>query len=1288
MRTKLIAFSLWAAPLALGITFVSLPARAQAVHQAPAAAPLQFGTGIPLPPRNVLPAAVLQRRAASAPASRPASKLMTPYDRVIAPMLAKANQSAAPRSGGAASRSASSNAAGVGIDGSKTTFPGFVAVPFLTVNDGDSTNGYISVSASFTNNGRIDVAQIKTDGTIDVILNPGTFANIASLTPQVSQSTNTSVYITQVLVADMNGDGYPDLIGMDIGNNQILVWINNGKGSFGAPTAYPVTLASGANWQLDGGSISVGDFNGTGSMSIVALTETPNLILNGGVSNTVIAEQTFINSGTGILVPLEEEDSTFPDVYYQTYEQAAVVTNDGTKASGIAFLVNDSGFNIPANAGVGIATLASNGDGTFKPAVVPANVLVQDNGVINTVDVPVNDSFVATNLSATATASTSSTINPPGTPGSGVATTDIVFMTGDGAVYDAPYTSGNPTVANLLVGSNWQLPFFGVTSNPPVSTPPSPPSLNDFSIPQQATLHVADMNGDGTPDLVVYGPGAVYIFPNAGKGVFTAAPIELAGASAGAGLSGAGLYGIQEPQPANYDGSSYNSLIDVDTTLYEFGYYHNLGAAASTQAGQFFAAPLIAGPNISGNFEELGGNIFVILAADVNGDGVPDLIGIDTSISSSGILSDNIVVGFRNGSGAGNQSNNYTFTTAITNAQISAVANDFVFIQPAAISNSTGVTLILGTTYTGPTLVSLGKNGIAGTPVNLSYGITVQCLSNYGDVGDINGDGIPDIVIAYGGDNATDYEVSNACGFGGNVPSGYFTFLGNADGTYQPATFTPLGNELYSIKLINLSGAAGNLDLVAIDPGNLSVWVVPNKADGSGTFDVARATQPVTGNNIFTDIIPGDYNSDGKQDLTLTTAGQVNGDFLVTNTSGVVLLPGNGNYTFGAPTLIDMPNYAEPEWGAYADFNGDGTPDLALAVSFNNEILGAPVQPMVQILPNLGGGVFGAPVVEMNGFNALTDSLDNAEAPGSMFVFVGDFSNSGGSDLLVSSEFGTAEFVNQGVTSLALTASSTTPGQASPVTLTATVNQVVGSGNTAAGTVTFSANGTVLGIAEVTNGVATLTTTSLPVGSDVITAIYSGDATHNQATASPLTITVATVAPGFTLTAAPATLTLVQGATGTVLVSIAGNSTFNGAITLSCSGAPTEASCAASPATVTLAAGQTAAMSIVVATTPPNNNYQAKSTHPITPWSGTLGGLSVAGLAFVLWPRRRLRSRLLAIVAVVAVALGASSALTGCSSGGQTYAGTTAGTYTLTVTATSGAITQTQTIALTITKAQ
>jgi len=53
---------------------------------------------------------------------------------------------------------------------------------------------------------------------------------------------------------------------------------------------------------------------------------------------------------------------------------------------------------------------------------------------------------------------------------------------------------------------------------------------------------------------------------------------------------------------------------------------------------------------------------------------------------------------------------------------------------------------------------------------------------NFADVGDVNGDGIPDIVFAYGGDGA--------CG-GSGTPSGFITLLGNADGTFKPGIFSP-----------------------------------------------------------------------------------------------------------------------------------------------------------------------------------------------------------------------------------------------------------------------------------------------------------------------------------------------------------------------------------------------------------------------------------------------------------------------------------------------------------------
>ncbi len=67
------------------------------------------------------------------------------------------------------------------------------------------------------------------------------------------------------------------------------------------------------------------------------------------------------------------------------------------------------------------------------------------------------------------------------------------------------------------------------------------------------------------------------------------------------------------------------------------------------------------------------------------------------------------------------------------------------------------------------------------------------------------------------------------------------------------------------------------------------------------------------------------------------------------------------------------------------------------------------------------------------------------------------------------------------------------------ISLSATVTPASGSGPT--GTVQFYDSGTALGPAEtVSGGVATLTTSSLALGSHPITAIYSGDANFQGST--------------------------------------------------------------------------------------------------------------------------------------------------------------------------------------------
>lgn len=109
----------------------------------------------------------------------------------------------------------------------------------------------------------------------------------------------------------------------------------------------------------------------------------------------------------------------------------------------------------------------------------------------------------------------------------------------------------------------------------------------------------------------------------------------------------------------------------------------------------------------------------------------------------------------------------------------------------------------------------------------------------------------------------------------------------------------------------------------------------------------------------------------------------------------------------------------------------------------------------------------------------------------------------GGDSYFGASASGTTPItVSQATTVLSLGGSDDPSTSGQPVTFTASVFPATGSGET--GTVTFSYNGTVIGSALVSNGEATLTTATLPIGTGSVTATYGGDANFvGSTTTSP-----------------------------------------------------------------------------------------------------------------------------------------------------------------------------------------
>jgi hypothetical protein len=1180
------------------------------------------------------------------------SKVVTPFDRDLAPRMQDAMRQVHPK--GAKSQAHSGNAFPTlsGSGGTNVNFPGFVAAPYGTLNNVLQTSGwetYATVSADFNNDGYPDLASITSSGTLSVVLNPGASGNITQGT-QISPTNSLSgfSYVFSIQAVDLDGDGNMDLVGVDNYNSKLLVWFGNGDGTFKPSISYTVQTTSGASLLAfgSGSAFVVGDFNGDGKPDIGLI------MLGSGFESTPVTTLVYLNDGKGNLNAAPETDTVFKDTYQAGMAGQADVITDGTKITGIAFLLADEAWAVSANAGIDLIVVSSNGDGTFAPAVEPTTPMIASDQPYYTIP---HTKLVATSLKTKSTAG-------------GTATTDFVFATGDGAVYDAPYTPGGSYAvasAQIIAGANEELQTHA-RSNPMVKRPRSQDSSGSVTaspFPFFQGINVADANEDGYPDLFVYTSGSVYVYLNGGDGTFTAPPAQLVG----------GFAAPEQPQPQDYDKSGHISFIDFDSQILQFGYFKGDGT------GHFYGAAGVSGASDATAFA-INDEIVVQAAADFNDDGLVDVVAQDWS--NAGVAANNgypdIVLGINNGKKAvANQTNNFTFTRILTGAQFAAMKG--AYLQPATVPNPTGGADVLISTSDGGLYSIAIKNGVAGTPSVVLQPSEVQCTVNFADAGDINGDGIADIVVAYGG--------ASSCGASG-VPAAYLTFFGNPDGTFHQSGLTAFGTQLYQAKLIDFNGD-GSLDLALSNnngsANDFEVYILPNKADGTGTFDV-NAAKTALQNYVVTALIPGDYNQDGKQDLTAAVEGQIDSTgTLVLNSWGLLLAPGNGDLTFGTPTIIDTGYW--PAWGSYADFNGDGTPDLALAVygdtttieDTSNVYVASP--PIVQILPNLGGGTFGPAIGEFDGFNFDLKALRNEPAyTYSAYTFTGNFGN--GSDLLVSGFYNSAEYLNQGTDKLALVTSSATASLGANVTLTATLTQPGVSPNPPTGTVTFSNNGTWLGSAEIgSTGIASLTTSALPVGTDAVTASYAGDAHFNAAHAS-VSVAITALAPDFTLSATPSTLTIKPGQTGVLTLALAANTTFSGAVTFSCTGAPAASTCTVNPSSVTLTPGQGGTVSLVVATSSKGGAYQARADWP---WAKTAGGVSLAGLLFLFVPRRRRRSLMLSLVVLLGISFAVLS-VTGCSD--SSSSGTPTGSSTLTITATSGTIIHTQAIAVQISAGQ
>ena len=285
--------------------------------------------------------------------------------------------------------------------------------------------------------------------------------------------------------------------------------------------------------------------------------------------------------------------------------------------------------------------------------------------------------------------------------------------------------------------------------------------------------------------------------------------------------------------------------------------------------------------------------------ADMNGDGIPDLVvgSVDAFPYGNGTLS--IMLG--NGDGSFQPPQNFPAGLGLNclavgdwngDGKIDVVTANFALAGPVEnpVVLEKDVRVFLG-------------NGDGTVQAGQTYPVPLAIYDGVA-VGDFNGDGVPDLAV------------------GNSETSTVSILLGNGDGTFQPTRHYATGvGDSGSVVAGDFNGD-GILDLalVGADPrnqGSVSILL----GNGDGTFQ--RASQYAL-DFIALAIAVGDFNRDGILDLA------------VSSDAGLTVLLGNGDGTFQAAQ-----DYAAGDGGAVAvgDFNSDGFPDLAVSGTLKHFLL-------------------------------------------------------------------------------------------------------------------------------------------------------------------------------------------------------------------------------------------------------------------------------------------------------------------------------------------------------------
>ena len=691
-----------------------------------------------------------------------------------------------------------------------------------------------------------------------------------------SLSFDTGSAPNSLAIADLNGDGRPDLAVTNSGGYALSLLFGVGDGTF-----WPKVDISTANRP---NFVTIADVDADGRPDLVVSNPPSISVMLGNGDGTFRAGRDIANLAGALAVADLDNDGRLDLAVAHDWISVLLGNGDGTFGSRADFPamsatslavadLNDDGRPdlVAANSSAdpedvppwthSISVLLGNGDGTFGPyagfgvGYRCGSLAIGELNGDGRPDVVVTNSYDRNTTGSVLFGNGDGTFGYQGDFATGVGPFGVVIadLNGDGRQdFAVTNRGGDPDAVSNSVSV-----FLGDGRG-------NIRAAGEFNVRENPmAMGVADFDADGHPDLAVtnLGSQSVSVLLGNGDGTFGTPAIRTAGFPQSVAIADFDTDGRPDLAVANNGPQpSYTGWVSM-----RFG----------NGDGTFRAG---------GNFA-LGTGSGSIAAADLNGDGKPDLAVTNAGTYPNWIGHVSVMLG----NGDGTFRARIDYATGMFSCAVAIADLDGNGKPDLAVANTGSMP-----TYASTVSVLLGiGDGTFSPATNFAAGAQPSSVA----VADLNADGRPDLAVANSG-------------WSGIVS----VLLGNGDGTFGAGTDFPSATWARSIAIADLNDD-GRLDLGLASGACASILL----GNGNGTFGVS--SQWSTGSDLDASaIVIGDLNTDGRPDLAVTND----------DVDGVVSVRlGNGDGTFG-PRIVFGAGWF-PQSIAIGDLDVDGRPDLAVA---------------------------------------------------------------------------------------------------------------------------------------------------------------------------------------------------------------------------------------------------------------------------------------------------------------------------------------------------------------------